>query len=149
MYRGFEYVTKEHKKHAEQTFLPIRKTKSSAGYDLLSPITFTLKPKETKVVWMDVKVKMPGNEFLGIYIRSSLGIKHQISIMNGTGIIDSDYYSNPSNDGNIGVALKNNGKEEITINQGEGIAQGIFMQYLVADNCNAEATRSGGIGSTN
>ena len=40
-------------------------------------------------------------EFLGIYIRSSLGFKYNIRMCNQVGIIDADYYNNKDNEGHI------------------------------------------------
>jgi dUTP pyrophosphatase len=60
-----------------------------------------------------------------------------------------DYYSNISNDGNIGICLINLSNNVIKIEDGERIAQGIFMNFLVSDNCNSDESRIGGIGSTN
>lgn len=84
-----------------------------------------------------------------IYIRSSVGIKKGLVLSNGTGVIDADYYSNPDNDGNIGISLLNTMNEDIVIEAGEKIAQGIFVGYLVADDDQATAERVGGFGSTN
>ena len=69
-------------------------------------------------------------------------------LKNLTAIIDSDYYENESNDGNIGICLYNYGAKEVTIEKGERIAQGIFKQFLVADSGNTDKERNGGIGST-
>ena len=60
-----------------------------------------------------------------------------------------DYYSNRDNDGNIGICLRNESDEVQHIDIGERIAQGIFKQFLVADNIDSSQERSGGIGSTN
>jgi len=60
-----------------------------------------------------------------------------------------DYFSNESNDGNIGICLRNVGKNEVKIENGERIAQGIFKKFLESDNCNSEEERTGGIGHTN
>lgn len=149
MIRAFEPVAEKYKKLAGEPFLPIRKTAYSAGYDFLSPGDIKLKPKSQKIIWTDIKVKMPQDEFLMVQIRSSLGIKYGVVLANGTGIIDADYYENIGNDGNIGITLKNTGKEEVFIPQGQGIAQGIFLKYLEAENCNTGEVRSGGFGSTN
>ena len=54
---------------------------------------------------------MPDDEVLMLYIRSSIGIKQHVTLANGTGIIDADYFSNPDNDGNIGICLQNNRDE--------------------------------------
>lgn len=69
-------------------------------------------------------------------------------LANNTGIIDSDYYNNPDNEGHLMIGLYNTGSEAITIQRGERIAQGIFMKYLTCDDDCAEGTRLGGFGST-
>ena len=62
-----------------------------------------------------------------------------------------DYFSNPSNDGNIGICLINLSNETVKINKGDRIAQGIFEQFLVAESgfTTTDEERKGGIGSTN
>ena len=70
-------------------------------------------------------------------------------LKNTTGIVDSDYYSNESNDGNIGLALYNTTDEAVVIQKGERLVQGIFMKYLTVDNDTfLKEKRTGGIGST-
>jgi hypothetical protein len=60
-----------------------------------------------------------------------------------------DYFSNPDNDGNIGICLRNENEYTHTkIEVGERIAQGIFIKFLPADNVVSDNERSGGIGST-
>ncbi|WP_207751234.1 dUTP diphosphatase [Anaeromonas frigoriresistens] len=147
--RGFEVVKYEYRKHIDKKInLPVRGSKESAGYDFYTPEAFTLKPNEKKVVWTDIKAYMQRDEVLKLYIRSSIGIKKGLILSNGTGIIDKDYYSNVSNDGNIGIAITNISEEEVNININERIAQGVFLKYLVADNDTATEERLGGIGST-
>jgi dUTP pyrophosphatase len=147
--RGFTYVEKSFKQHEHLTPMPVKGTFFSAGYDFLCPVDIKLKPKEKKLIWTDLKAYMQLNECLIIQVRSSLGVKKDISLANGLGIIDADYFGNLGNDGNIGICLKNNSKNIIDIKQGEAIAQGIFINYLVADNCNSKGERVGGFGSTN
>ena len=69
---------------------------------------------------------------------------------NAQGIIDADYYNNPDNEGHILIAIVNGGKQDIAIERGTRIAQGIFYKFLLADADKAaeKAGRSGGIGST-
>ena len=148
--RGFEIVKDEARKNKEkEIIIPTRGSKSSAGYDFYTPISFTLKPNQKMIVWTDIKAYMMEDEVLNIYVRSSIGIKKGLVLANGTGIIDSDYYSNIDNDGNIGIALTNISSEEVTIDENERIAQGIFIKFLEADNGNSNEERKGGIGSTN
>ena len=88
------------------------------------------------------------NEYLSIFIRSSLAFKKGLMLANSTGIIDCDYYNNPDNEGHIMIAYYNTKDVPYTIKKGERIAQGIFMKYLTTDNDDASGIRMGGIGST-
>ena len=133
----------------DELVLPKRGTKCSAGYDFYSPISFTLMPGERKVIPTGVKVCMEENEFLAIYVRSSLGFKWDVRMCNQVGIIDADYYDNEENEGHIFVCLKNEGDKEVNINKGDRFVQGIFTPYLITDDDSATGAREGGIGSTN
>lgn len=147
--RGFEPVGDTYLTHPEVDYQkPVRATKNSAGYDLFSTKTITIGPKERVMIPTDVKAYMLEDEVLKLYVRSSAGIKKGLALQNGTGVIDSDYYSNPSNDGNIGIPLVNNLDYPVEIKVGERIAQGVFMKYLVVDNDDADGERVGGTGST-
>lgn len=133
----------------DEVILPKRGTKYSAGYDFYSPISFNLMPGERKVIPTGIKVCMEENEFLAIYVRSSLGFKHNVRMCNQVGIIDADYYGNSENEGHIFVCLKNEGDKEVNINKGDRFVQGIFTPYLITDDDCATGNREGGIGSTN
>lgn len=146
--RGFEIVREDMRKTSINITLPTRGSKTSAGYDFYSTETFTLKSNESKLIWTDVKAYMQVGEVLNIYVRSSIGIKKSLTLKNFTGIIDQDYFENENNDGNIGICLYNYGDKEVTIEEGERIAQGIFMNFLEADNGNTNKVRVGGVGST-
>lgn len=158
--RGFEKVSfEQYQKDAgkqgvellqeySDIILPRRATKYSAGYDFFSPISFTLHPGEQIKIPTGIKAYMRSNEVLQIYIRSNLSFKYNLRLKNCTGIIDSDYYNNPQNEGHIWIALVNDGDLELKIQKGNAIAQGIFMHYLIADNDSANNIRNGGIGST-
>jgi len=149
--RGFEIVDKQHLKSYEylhDVIMPLRGTKNSAGYDLFLPYDLYMPPRKDIVVWSDVKAYMLPNEVLEIYPRSSIAIKRKVRITNVVGIIDSDYYNNISNDGNIGLALYNFGDEAQEFIKGTAIAQCIFKNFLISDNCNTDIERTGGVGST-
>jgi len=148
--RGFEIVSDTFRKHSNYNVkLPLRGTKSSAGYDFYSNEDVIIKPGEKYLFWTDIKSYMLKREVLEIYVRSSIAIKKDLMLCNQVGIIDMDYFSNESNDGNIGICLRNIGTREIQINAGERIAQGIFKNFLESDNCNSIEKRTGGIGHTN
>lgn len=142
--RGFEIV----KNAPADTILPRRSTKGSAGYDFYAPYDIMLVPHScSKLVFLNVKAYMQPDEKLQMYIRSSLAVKSNITLET-SGLIDSDYYNNPDNDGNIGVKFRNNGDEPIVIPKGSRCCQGVFGKYLVADEDDANETRTGGYGST-
>ncbi len=143
--RGFEIVTEWEGKGIR---LPERKTKKSAGYDMEAGAAVDLVPGKVTIVPTGLKSYMPDDEYLAIFVRSGLSIKRGIMLVNGTGIIDADYYGNADNEGHIMVALYNTGEDVVKIEKGDRIAQGIFLKYGKVDGDSAQGTRSGGMGST-
>lgn len=130
--------------------LPTRGTNNSAGYDFRAVTDVSIKPSESIMIPTGIKVKMGIDEVLLIIIRSSMALNHDLCLLNQTGVIDSDYYNNTSNEGHIYVPIKNNGKETYTIKAGDRFAQGIFTKFLIVDNeTNDIKPRIGGFGSTN
>lgn len=147
--RGFEEVLPDYRKtpHVDIT-LPVRADPRSAGYDFYLPHDVIFEPYQSVLVWTDVKAYMLEDEVLKLYIRSSLGVQ-DFRITNQTGIIDSSYYSNVKNDGNIGICIQNHMDIGRTLFAGERVAQGVFTKYLVADNDQyLKEEREGGYGST-
>ena len=121
--RKFEEVSKEFKKLDGQALLPLRGSKTSAGYDFYTTEELVIHPQEKVFFWTDIKAQMPEGEFLMLIVRSSLGVKKDLMLANTIGIGDSDYYSNAGNDGNYGVCLRNlkpefklDGYEEVKVN---------------------------------
>ncbi len=143
--RGFEIVTEWEGKGIR---LPERKTEKSAGYDMEAGAAVDLFPGKVTIVPTGLKSYMPDDEYLAIFVRSGLSIKRGIMLVNGTGIIDADYYGNADNEGHIMVALYNTGEDVVKIEKGDRIAQGIFLKYGKVDGDSAQGTRSGGMGST-
>ena len=144
-FRGFE-VIKEYKD--KSIVMPERKTLKSAGYDISSAETYILEPKTCYLIPTGLKAYMLDNEFLSLYIRSSMAIKHNLSLTNSVAIIDSDYYNNPDNEGHIMIGIRNNSDEPFLLEKGTRIAQGVFMSYGIIDGDKSYQTRVGGIGST-
>lgn len=140
--RGFEKLN-------ELGIIPKRGTSGSAGYDFYNPEAIEIAPQEVKVINTYIRAYMEKDEYLAIFIRSSMGIKKGLRLVNSVGIIDSDYYNNPDNGGHIRIALKNESDKTITLETGERVAQGIFMKFLIADDDDVTNVRTGGIGSTN
>lgn len=127
--------------------LPSRATPASGGYDFWPLEEITLAPGQSHTLSTGVKAYMPPNEILLINIRSSYGIKHGIQLCNEQGWIDSDYYSNPENDGVILIKVKNTGYRPFTFRTREPFAQGMFVNYRITDDdCPRLEERRGGIG---
>lgn len=145
--RKFEFVSRV-KESIEERKLPERSTKHSMAYDIYSSESFTLKPKQTYMLRTGIKVCMGKDEGLILNVRSSMGKKH-IMLANTNGWIDSDYYNNKDNEGEIGLLLYNYGEEEWEVKENDRVAQAIFIKFLVTDDDNATMVRKGGWGSTN
>lgn len=143
MRRGFEKVS-----GYEYVNFPKRKTKQSAGYDIESAVNVVINPGETKLIPTGIKAYMDENEWLGIYIRSSIAVKYGIILANSVAVIDSDYYNNPDNEGHIMLPIRNVSGMPYTVKKGDRIAQGIFHRYYKVDNDSADGDRTGGMGST-
>ncbi len=133
----------------EDIIIPKKSTKFSAGYDFYMPYDLTIKKDEVVLIPTGIKVILNSDEFLGIYIRSSLGFKYNLRMCNQVGIIDSDYYNNTSNEGHIFVKLKNEGDNDIILKKYDRYVQGIIQKYYIVDNeKEIEDIRVGGIGSS-
>ncbi|CRZ33458.1 dUTP pyrophosphatase [Herbinix hemicellulosilytica] len=129
--------------------LPKRATKGSAGYDFFSPVTFTLKPGETIKIPTGIRVRIDEGWVLKCYPRSGLGFKYRLQLNNTVGIIDSDYYGS-DNEGHIFCKLTNDSNEgkTVTIEEGTGFMQGIFVEYGITVDDEVYEIRNGGFGST-
>ena len=145
--RGFEIISCY--KNADIS-LPVRRTQYSAGYDIAAAEEVILLKATVTIIATGLKAYMCSDEYMGIHIRSGLSIKNNLSLINGQGIIDADYYNNTDNEGHILIAVYNYNDQDILISKGTRIAQGIFYKYLVTDTDenNLLINRSGGFGST-
>ncbi len=133
----------------DKIMLPRRATKGSAGYDFFSPLAFTLKPGEGIKIPTGIRARIDGGWVLQCYPRSGLGFKYRLQMNNTVGIIDSDYYGS-DNEGHIFCKITNDSREgkAVTIEEGMGFMQGIFMEYGITVDDNTEDIRNGGFGST-
>ncbi len=133
----------------EEIKLPKRATKGSAGYDFYAPFDIELKPSETIKVPTGIRVKMNEEWVLKLYPRSGLGFKFRLQLNNTVGIIDSDYYYS-DNEGHIFAKITNDTNENKTVKlaKGDGFMQGIFVEYGITVDDDANEVRNGGFGST-
>ena len=128
--------------------LPKRSTVGSAGYDFHAPFSAILDPGQDYKFPTGIKCKITDGWLLAAFPRSGMGFKYYARLANTIGIIDSDYYNNEGNEGHIWVKIRNEGHDQIVINKGDKIFQGIFLPYGIVEDDEAEATREGGFGST-
>ena len=128
---------------------PKRATIGSAGYDFYAPFDIELKPGETIKVPTGIRCEIEEGWVLTIYPRSGLGFKYRLQLNNTVGIIDSDYFSS-SNEGHIYIKITNDSNENkiVSIKEGEGFAQGIFLPFGITIDDDASEIRNGGFGST-
>ena len=144
-----QYSEEEIRNIYDSLKLPKRATKGSAGYDFFAPFTFKLTPGETIKIPTGIRAEMQEDWVLQIYPRSGLGFKYRLQMNNTVGIIDSDYFFS-DNEGHIFMKITNDSNEGKTVEipAGTGFAQGIFMQYGITEDDDAEGIRNGGFGST-
>ena len=114
----------------KQIPLPAHATEGSAGMDLRACIdeTINLKPGDTELIptGISIHIEDPGLAAT-ILPRSGLGHKHGIVLGNLVGLIDSDYQ------GQLFVSCWNRGSDSFTIEQGDRIAQLVFVPVVQAD----------------
>jgi dUTP pyrophosphatase len=126
---------------------PKRATKGSAGYDFYAPIEFSLQPGETIKIPTGIRCEMNEDWVLMCFPRSGLGFKYRMKLDNSVGIIDSDYAFS-DNEGHIFIKFTNEGNKKLEVFEGNGFAQGIFLQYGITEDDNCDVIRNGGFGST-
>lgn len=145
--RGFERIS-QFSDEAYKVLNPKRETTHAAGYDLKVAEPTTINPGEITLVPTGVKAYMQPGEVLFLFDRSSNPRKKGLVLINSVGVIDGDYYNNPSNEGHIFAQMKNITDKAVTLPYGERIVQGVFMNHLIVDNDVASGDRTGGFGST-
>jgi dUTP pyrophosphatase len=105
----------------DENCMPTRGHNDDAGWDLRSMNEYIIKPNEQVLVDTGINIQLP-REAGWIYEaqirpRSGLALKKGITITNSPGTIDQSYT------GNVGVIIRNEGKEDFIINKYDRIAQ--------------------------
>ena len=95
-----------------------------------------------------IKCKLERDQVLLLFNRSSNAAKRGLIISNGVGVVDSDYYNNPDNEGQIFGLFSCIGQKSYLIHKGDRIMQGIVTNYHIVDNDITTSMRMGGFGST-
>ncbi len=130
--------------------MPVYGSAGAAGADLSAlcpPEGVTIRPGQRAMIPTGIAVQLPAGYVGLLCARSSLGVKHGLSLPNGVGVIDWDYR------GQIQVALLNLSQTPYTIVPGERIAQLLVMpvcqaEFVQAESLEDTARGQGGFGST-
>jgi len=137
------------KKLDQSVELPIYKTTGASGMDLMAFIKQPIKlaPNRSCLIPTGLSIAFPEDYEVQIRPRSGLAAKHNITVLNTPGTIDSDYR------GEIKIILFNHGSKEFKINNKDRIAQMILMPVLKidleeTDNLPDTVRGKGGFGST-
>lgn len=138
------------KKFLDEAKEPVYGSEGAAAADLCAVCAedgIVIQPNQRVMVPTGIGVEIPQGYVGLLFARSSLGVKHGISLSNGVGVIDSDYR------GEIKVGLINLSDSQYTLLPGERIAQLAIMPVVSAAFVQAEtlqetARGEGGFGST-
>lgn len=130
--------------------LPQRATIGSAGYDFKLHTTTEIPITSSVTIPTGIRCVMDNNWVLMLFPRSGHGFKYGIHLANGVGIIDSDFYDNPNNEGHIMVKLVNDSSlaNHLILKSGQAFCQGVFLPYGITEDDDATDVRTGGFGST-
>ena len=130
--------------------LPEYATTGSAGLDLRACIEGSLevKPGDTHLVPTGMAIHIDDASMAAVILpRSGLGHKHGIVLGNLTGLIDSDYQ------GQLFVSVWNRGQNTFTLNEGDRMAQLVFVpvvqaKFDVVESFDESERAEGGFGHT-
>lgn len=120
-----------------------------AGADLRADIPGAIKIWPHESAWIDtgVCVEIPSG-YVGLqFARSGLGMKHNVCLANGVGVIDSGYR------GRIRAKLINLGDKPYTVNPGDRVCQLVIVpfakcNYIQVDELDESERGMDGYGST-
>jgi dUTP pyrophosphatase len=128
--------------------LPEYHSKGAVGFDIYSRDEAIIAPGEFKMLHSNLIVETPENYMLAMVARSSTFKKKGLILPNSVGIFDPDFCGDEDE---MIIQVYNLSKEEVTVEPGERIAQGIFVKVDKADWEEVDkmtAESRGGIGST-
>ena len=139
------------KRISDDIRLPKRATSNSAGYDFFALEDCILPAKQFTRVMTGVKCELLPNQMLMLANRSSNPSRKGLILANGIGIVDSDYYENLDNDGEIGFEFYNISDTDVIIRKGERLGQGVILKFDRTEDdyiFSRRERRTGGWGST-
>lgn len=134
-------------KSREERFIPKYQSPGAAGADLHACLErpVVLPVGRSTLVPTGLFLEIPQGFEAQVRPRSGLALKHQITVLNTPGTIDSDYR------GEIGVILINHGQQDFVIEPGMRIAQLVLTRvaqavFISGDDLSETKRGSGGFG---
>ena len=116
------------KRLTDSAKIPTKAHNSDACFDIYldSPNEeyISITPGETKILHKGFATEIPQGYFAAIFPRSGLGIKYNLRLPNGTGIIDADYR------GEWKIALFNDSKSEQILQHHDRVSQVAILPVL-------------------
>lgn len=127
--------------------MPMRTHRWDAGWDLKATEAVVIPAGETRKINTGVIIEIPPRHCGMVVPRSSLGTKHNITLANTVGIIDTEYR------GEIMVFLTNNGTKDYEVKMGDRFCQLVIIainssELMEVDRVSETERGSGGFGST-
>lgn len=129
--------------------LPTYATDGAAGADIRAHLTENqvIPPGEMRCIPTGLFFEIPDGYEIQVRPRSGLAFKHQVTVVNTPGTVDSDYR------GEIKIMLINHGKEPFVVEPNMRIAQLVVAPVVQARFVRVEALAtsargSGGFGHT-
>lgn len=134
---------------ADQELIPQYSTKLASGADVRASLKEPLEllPGQSALIPTGIKVEIPDGFEIQVRPRSGFAAKHQITVLNTPGTIDSDYR------GEIAVLLINHGKDSFVIEPKMRIAQLVLApvvqaEFVLKEELTLTVRGEGGFGHT-
>jgi dUTP pyrophosphatase len=128
---------------------PHYQSAGAAGADIYAQLEdpIVIKPMERAMVPTGMSIALPQGFEAQIRPRSGLAWKQGLTVLNSPGTIDCDYR------GEVRILLINLGEKDVTVSQGDRIAQMIIAPYIqgefiLKEKLDETLRGAGGFGST-
>lgn len=128
---------------------PVQATSGAAGYDLYNseehPVW--IEPGESRSINLGIAMEIPYDYVGLVFPRSGMARKHQVTLTNCVGVVDSDFRAQWV------ILLQNNSTETFRVEPGDRVAQLVVvskmtLEFTQADELSETTRDQGGWGST-
>lgn len=133
----------------EKKWLPAYQSQGASGADIFAaiPDEIVIEPGKVALIPTGLFFEVPPGYEVQIRSRSGLALRHQVSVLNAPGTIDSDYR------GEVAVLLFNHGSTPFGVFPGMRVAQMVIASVVQAEMILCETLSdtqrgSGGFGHT-